>query len=281
MSMRYLRVMGRLGAVGVIVMWGAAAEAVCAQQAPPAPPAPSPGWSPAAREALDQMAWPPRLGMRVRDVTEEEARLAGLDGLGGALVTAVTADGPAARAGLIVGDLIVRVDDERVRSARHVTRLITETPPGRPLAVEARRNGEVRELVVTPEARTLADSLRSWVPERFEMPEGFEMERLGRAGRGLLPGAGPLGLGVQTLTPQLAAHLGVTAGVLITEVDEDSVAARAGLKAGDVVTRVDGQAVARASDLRRASGRAARGATLRLDVVRERQPVTIEVTLHG
>jgi serine protease Do len=113
------------------------------------------------------------------------------------------------------------------------------------------------------------------------MPERFEMERLGRASRGLLPGGGRLGLGVQTLTPQLAAHFGVTAGVLITEVDEGSVAARAGLKAGDVVTRVDDQAVARASDLRRASQRAERGATLRLDVVRERQPVTIVVTLNG
>ncbi len=66
----------------------------------------------------------------------------------GALVRDVTADTPAARAGLKAGDLIVRFDGEAVRSAAHLARLVRETPAGRSVALEAKRDGAVQKLEV-------------------------------------------------------------------------------------------------------------------------------------
>ncbi len=59
----------------------------------------------------------------------------------GALVKDVVKDSPAEKAGLKEGDVIARFDGEAVRSASHLARLVSETPAGKPVAIEARRGG--------------------------------------------------------------------------------------------------------------------------------------------
>jgi S1-C subfamily serine protease len=92
---------------------------------------------------------------------------------------------------------------------------------------------------------------------------------------------GRLGVGVQDLTPQLATYFGVEAGVLVTQVNDGSPAARGGMKAGDVITRIGTTPVARASDITTALTTAEGGATVTVDLVRDRAPQSLTVTLDA
>lgn len=207
----------------------------------------------------------PRLGIGVRDVTADEARQAGLDGIAGTWVTSVDPESAAARAGLADGDIIVRVDGQEVRSARHLMRLVSETPAGRTLPVEYLRAGQRTQVTLTPETspRAMARVMR----------EPFRMA-LGRT-------RGRLGVGVQDLSPQLAKYFGVDAGVLVTQVNDGSPAARGGMKAGDVITRIDTTAVARASDVTRALATVEGGASVTIELMRDRAVQSLTVTLDA
>jgi C-terminal processing protease CtpA/Prc len=97
-----------------------------------------------------------RLGVGTRDVTADEAKTAGLAGITGAFVNDVNSDSAAAKAGLQAKDIIVAVDGETVRSARHLARLISETPEGRALQVAYVRGTAKNTVTVTPEARSFS-----------------------------------------------------------------------------------------------------------------------------
>ncbi|MCG5510829.1 DegQ family serine endoprotease [Ectothiorhodospira lacustris] len=84
---------------------------------------------------------------------------------------------------------------------------------------------------------------------------------------------GRLGVSVQDLTPDLARAFGIeqTRGAVIARVEPASPGARAGLKEGDVVTRVNGRAVRNAAELRNAIGLLRVGATVELEVLRDKR----------
>ena len=67
----------------------------------------------------------------------------------GATVRSVEADSPAAKAGVKEGDVVVRFDGENVRSAAALARLVSETPSGRPVAIELTRAGAPQKLTAT------------------------------------------------------------------------------------------------------------------------------------
>ncbi|TVQ91212.1 MAG: Do family serine endopeptidase [Chromatiaceae bacterium] len=81
---------------------------------------------------------------------------------------------------------------------------------------------------------------------------------------------GLFGIGVQDLTPDIAAGLGIDLyrGAVIASVQPDSAAARAGLRAGDVVTNLNGAVVASAGDLRNRIGLLRAGSAIELDILR-------------
>lgn len=163
----------------------------------------------------------------------------------GARVVAVDPDGPAARAGLREGDLIVAFAGRPVHEPRELQFLVAEQPPGRAVECEFRRDDERRRVqVVLGEADT------------------------GAAGATGDPAAGWLGMTVASLTDpsprvqELKAALGATAaeGVIVTEVTPGGPAAAAGIRPGDVLLAVDGRPLAGLDDYLRAraetSGRA-------------------------
>jgi serine protease Do len=221
------------------------------------------------------------IGVSVRDLEGDQAA--------GARVDEVRADGPAAKAGLQAGDVIVEFDGERVRSARHPSRLVAETPAGRTVRATVLRGGTRHELQVAPEAGATA-----WAdgPMRFTIPglhmdeRSFRVERPdGQGGdRGfelfVEPGRGRLGIGTQELTPQLADYFGTSGGVLVTRVDEGSPAAKAGLRAGDVITTVNERPVASPIELRRELARAAEGDDVSIGYTRDRKSATTKAELE-
>jgi serine protease Do len=251
----------------------------------------------------------PRLGVSTRDVTADEARAAGLNGIAGAYVTEVAPDSAAAKAGLQAKDIITTLDGETVRSVRQLSRLISETPEGRALQLEYVR-GTVRQTVtVTPEARAMTRGFRFSGPDgdgpvvrRFERRVLPDRESLGRPAPRLrerdgameqfffrrgpeggtrvwVGGRGRLGVMTQPLSGQLATYFGVPNGVLVTEVTENSPAAKAGMKAGDVITAINGTAVKDTGDILDQVCKVEAGTTVAVEISRDRARQTLTVTM--
>jgi serine protease Do len=89
-----------------------------------------------------------RIGVQVQELTVELASSFGLEEPRGALVAAVEQGGPAARAGMRVGDVILSVNDAAVESAADLARFIASTQPGVSAAAEVWRQGERLPLTI-------------------------------------------------------------------------------------------------------------------------------------
>jgi serine protease DegS len=88
------------------------------------------------------------LGVEIQEVTPALAESFGLTGRRGIIVAGVLQDGPAKRAGVQPGDVILAIDEEAVESARDALNAITERPPGSTLRLNVVRDGTPREIRV-------------------------------------------------------------------------------------------------------------------------------------
>jgi serine protease Do len=156
----------------------------------------------------------------------------------GVLVSDVTKDTPAAKAGVKRGDVIMSVDDIKVRTTGELRNAIAASGATKTVRLRILRDG--KEIIV-PVALA-------------EMPGKFADS----SSTGNTPGgkaAPALGMELQPLTPELRKKLDVPAeinqGVVITDMDSRSEAARAGLRPGDVVLELNRTKVASPADLQR------------------------------
>ena len=90
-----------------------------------------------------------RIGVQIQPVSKEEAEAFGLGAPRGALVNGVEKDGPAAKAGVEVGDIIVKADGKDVKTSQELPRIITSVRPGNKIALTVFRKGAQKELTVT------------------------------------------------------------------------------------------------------------------------------------
>jgi serine protease Do len=225
-----------------------------------------------------------QIGVTVREADADDAKGKQGVSVGSVIVEDVREDSPASRAGIQTGDVILEWDGERVRSARQFRRLVEETAEGRSAPVVLSRNGTRSELSVTPERREFSwmrPGVRVEPPVVSALPRLREFERLSPDIGVVIGGQGRLGVQVETLTDQLAAHLGVKQGVLVTSVAPDTPASRAGIKAGDVITSIDGEAVQHTGDVRRQLRRIEDDREFALEITREKKPVTVKARLEA
>lgn len=230
------------------------------------------------------------LGVRVGDVEEDAGPGAAREG---AIVTEVVDGAPASAAGIEAGDVIVEFDGERIRGARQLTRVVRETPAGRSVAAIVFRDGARVDVNVTPGERPRPDRRAS--RRRIEIPERDAAEAFVWRGdtallEGLpdivngavmsLAGRARLGIRAESVDGQLADYFGVSAGVLVRHVEEDTVAAAAGLRAGDVITAIDGEAVEDLGALRRRVSALDPGASFAIAVVREGAGMSLSAELE-
>lgn len=187
------------------------------------------------RQGRVERAW---IGVGVQDVTSDLARTMGLPAVQGALINQIEPNGPAARAGLQVGDVVTAVDGQPVRSSHDLVRWITSKRVGEHVTITVLRNGRPHTIRVTTGTRPPPEQART--PER---QREREIDREAEPARGL-------GLRVTTVTPQLGARLGIpTGGLLVTRVEPGGAADHAGLSPGDVILRADGREVRDSRDL--------------------------------
>jgi serine protease Do len=215
------------------------------------------------------------IGVTLRDLDDDDQKRGKV--ANGVYVESVETDSPAAKAGLKAGDIIVEFDGERIRSSRHLSRLVQETVAGRAVPVAAMRDGQRVALTVQP--RDGSDSAFRY----FNRVEPFAKLAPSVKPRALtiLTTPGRLGMGVGELSPQLADYFGTKDGVLVTSVADDSIAAKTGVKAGDVITSFDGGSVNDAEDLRRRSQGLDAGAEFTIGIVRDKKPMTLKGKLES
>ncbi len=224
------------------------------------------------------------LGVYLSDVDAEAVEELQLSQERGAIVSRVSDDGPAEKAGIEVNDVIVSWNGDEVQSVAELSRVVRETPAGRTVEIGLIRDGSRRQVEVTLEERggfgyaygigprAEAGALRAWEHAQDEMRHrNFGIQNL-------LLGRPRLGISLQNLTPQLAGYFGVEEGALITSVEEDSPAADAGLQAGDVLVGIDGESVEDPGDATRLIFEHDEG-EVELKVVRDRKERTLKATL--
>lgn len=162
-----------------------------------------------------------RLGVVIQEVTRELAESLGLSKPMGAIVNAVEKGGPAEKAGIEAGDVILKFDGKAINSSSDLPRMVGSTRPGNTSTVQVWRKGATKDVSVTV----------------GEIPE--EKTAGNRTGRSVAPtekAANRLGLVVAELTPEQRRDLKVSGGLLIEEVRGGTP--RADLRPGDVILAV-------------------------------------------
>lgn len=164
------------------------------------------------------------LGVYIQPLTPEFAEAYGVEHEGGAVVSDVVPDSPAAAAGLRRGDVIVAVDGETIEDHTDLSFCIRSHLEGDKVRLTVIREGKEREVSVT---------LGS-IPGRSQEQERSLKETEER-----------LGLRVEPVTPELRRELGApaTRGMAVAEVLPGSPADRIGLKRGDIILEVNGRPV--------------------------------------
>jgi serine protease Do len=174
------------------------------------------------------------LGVAIQSITPAIAKSLGMnpDEPTGALVATVTANSPAAKAGLKPGDVILTANGQPVKSVHDLPRLVASMPPGQKLELSVRRGGKDMNLAATT----------------AEMPQEQQAANAQSSGeeKGPAPSATSLGLQLAAIDQSLRREFRIpkdVEGAVVTKVASDSPAAALGIEPGDVIVSVDQQPV--------------------------------------
>lgn len=237
------------------------------------------------------------LGVMLQDVTPAMAKALQVDGDGGVLVSDVVDDGPAEKAGLEDGDVIISFDGKAVTPDTPLTKLVAAAAPGDKVDVVVLRGGKKKTINVELGERedTFAWTMAAPGKDAFAWteagPGGEDVEIImkklqdGEQEMTIILGddddRGWLGVHIDDINAQLGEYFGVEdgKGVLVAEVVDDSPAAKAGLKAGDVITAVGDTKVAGTGELHEALAETEAGDEVKIAFKRKGKDKSADVTL--
>ena len=178
----------------------------------------------------DTRGW---IGVQIQPVTAEIADNLGMKDSGGALVVEPQAESPAAKAGIMSGDVITAVNGTAVKDTRDLARQIGAMAPGTTAKLTVWRKGEEKSIALTlgepPKGREARAAAPSTSPKGTDIPE--------------------LGL---VLVPAGQVAGGGSEGLVVTDTDPNGLASEHGVKTGDVILDVGGNKVAAPADVRNA-----------------------------
>jgi serine protease Do len=165
------------------------------------------------------------LGVQIQAVTLQIADALGMKQAEGALIAEAQADGPAARAGVVAGDIVLSVNDRAIKDPSALSKLIAGSPPGAAVKLVVSRGGEEKSITIT---------LGELPVQRAPEITSPEPETTGRGG--------PPDLGL-TLAPAESLPGAGGEGVVVIEVDPQGRAAEQGFARGMVILEVSGKQV--------------------------------------
>jgi serine protease Do len=181
------------------------------------------------------------LGVRIQDVTPLLAKKFDLKTEQGALVGDVVPNGPADKAGLKDGDVIVSLNGAPVTDSRHLKLEVAGIMPGEKAPVEIIRDGSRKTLEV----------------KMKELPEDEQLAKNSTGGDKGKDNGTLQGVGVGDVDRQVRQQFNIpddVKGAVVTEVAPDSAAAQAGLKPGNVIMEINHHSVANADDAVKLTG---------------------------
>ena len=168
-----------------------------------------------------------RLGVAIQEVNQSLADSFGLKKPAGALVSSVEKGGPAAKAGLEPGDVILGINGKEVVNSSELPAIVAAITPGNAASLQVWRKGSTRQIDV--EVGKFAD-------EKVASNDSPEAAK------------GRLGVVVRALTPEEKRSAELAGGVVVQDVS--GAAARAGVQPGDVILSINDQRITSAEQLR-------------------------------
>lgn len=160
-----------------------------------------------------QQSW---LGVAVQDVTQNLASYLSLDSPRGALVQKIIADTPAEKAGIKVGDVILRVNGSEIKDRDQLIYRVQEIPVGEEISIQISRDAKILELKAT-----LAQKQRYKKLSSSKLPFGMMV------------------VPVKKSDIKRLDLLAGTEGALVTEVENNSFASKIGFMEDDVILQVN------------------------------------------
>jgi serine protease Do len=161
-----------------------------------------------------------RIGVQIQAVGKEEAEAFGLGAPRGALVTGVEKDGPAAKAGLEVSDIILKADGRDVRTSNELPRIITAVRPGTKINLTIWRKKEQKEIAITV-AEMKEDVVAQ--PRRGNQPPKEKAK------------PNKMGLVLSDLTEEQKKEAELKAGVVV---DDVAPTVRGNVQPGDIIIAI-------------------------------------------
>jgi len=197
------------------------------------------------------------LGIAIQEVTPELAKSFGLgDNETGALIAEVYADSPAAKGGLMRGDVVVELDGQKIEDPYDLSLEVGETKPGSEIRLGILRNGKRKDLKI-----------------RVGKQEGGQTTA--SVGGGDSPSVGKadaLGIVARAVSAEDSVRSGTgdaAKGVAVARVEPDSAAEGAGIHSGDIITEVGGKPVGSVEDYRAATKDLKKGDLVRVLIRRQ------------
>jgi serine protease Do len=195
------------------------------------------------------------LGVLIQEVDRDLAQSFGLDSPRGALVSQVLQGSPAEAAGVEPGDVIIRFNGETIYRSSELPRWVGRVRPESDVDMVVIRDGEEKTLSVTIGL----------------LPDNPEMALSSGAQKGENAAGAKLGLTVRKASASELSHLGLKAGVVITQVTEGP-ARKAGLQVGDILVTLQGSQINSAADLAEAAANLPEDGTVAALVNRDGTP---------
>jgi len=203
------------------------------------------------------------LGVVIQEVDKDLAESFGLDRPAGALVAQTLDDGPAAKSGIKVGDVILSVNGQKIEESADLPHLIGNLKPGAKADMEIIRDGKRQNISVT-----VGD-----MPKDDDLVAGGE--------RGSDRASNRLGITVANLTAEQKQTLDIQSGVVINKVSGDGPAAAIGLRPGDVITHLNNQPIESASTFEKITSSLPASRSISMRVVRDGRASFITFKLPG
>ena len=175
------------------------------------------------------------VGVNIQQVTDDIAEGMGLPAAAGALVSNVTPNGPASRAGIHTGDIILSFDGRKIVDARMLSRIAAATQIGKTVNVDVLRNRQHIPLRLT------VQRLNEATPRPVKAPPPKPRSKMSQ-----------LGLSLSPLDGDARAEFrvpGGVEGVVVTDVEPDSPADEKNVRPGDVIVAVANQPVRTPQDV--------------------------------
>jgi serine protease Do len=180
------------------------------------------------------------LGVQTQPLDAAVAKHLGLNDQRGVVLSRIMPDTPAARAGLVDGDVLTQLAGQPVRDVRHLQRFVAGLPIDKEIDVEVLRDGRKLSVKLKVEKQ----------PEAFGAAEPASHAPAT---------VGKLGARAVDMTPAQAKEFGYpekTEGVVVVDIDEDSLAAGTGLRRGTLILQVDQTPIKTAAELQAALDKA-------------------------